>query len=273
MPEPSYLRVADALRAIISGADPGTQLPSITALTAAHDVSTGVVQRAYAVLIEEGLVLARPGAGYYVRSAAAPERLVRRQRVPRGEGSPTAVTMARQGVAGSWRSETATAAATETVAARLCIQAGDPVMHTSYVYLADGQPSYLAESWEPMAVTGATLIVLPEAGPYAGIGVADRMAVIGIDVGVPVERVTARAMTRQEAHALGAAPGGPVLAIERTYYDQATGRAVETADITLPGDRWIAEYGLRPGGSTVPPCQPSPHSPHEPGPSSVPGQT
>lgn len=248
MDTPSYLRVADALRAHIRERQlqPGDRMPSISELQAQHGVSPGVIQRAYGVLVEEGAVLARMGAGYYVRSPETPERLVRRQRVAPGEGSPTEATLARQGVAGTWRSESATAAATDEVAARLEIQPGDPVMHTAYVYLANGEPSYLADSWEPMAVTGTTMIVLPEAGPHAGLGVADRMAVIGIDVGQPVERVSVRAMTRTEAQALGQAPGGPVLAIARTYYDQATSRPVETADIVLPGDRWTAEYGRRP---------------------------
>ncbi|MFF7734612.1 UTRA domain-containing protein [Streptomyces sp. NPDC007984] len=52
--------------------------------------------------------------------------------------------------------------------------------------------------------------------------------------------------TRQEAQALGMTPPGPVMFIERTYYDQATGRAVETADVVMRGDRWVAEYGTRP---------------------------
>ncbi|MFE6865996.1 UTRA domain-containing protein [Kitasatospora sp. NPDC057692] len=132
------------------------------------------------------------------------------------------------------------------MAARLEIRPGDPVMHTSYTYLADGIAVQLAESWEPMAITGGSLIVLPEAGPHAGIGVADRMATIGIDVGVPVERVSARGATRAEAQALGIMPTAPVMAIERTYYDQATGRPAETADIVLRGDRWVSEYGHRP---------------------------
>jgi len=245
---PPYLRIADDLRAQILGGDlgPGDKLPSISTLTEQYGISGGVVQRAYGLLEADGLVFARHGAGYYVRSQSAPPLLVRRQRARPGEGSPTEATLAEQGVQGTWESESATARADARIAARLGIQAGDPVMHTTYVYLADGDRSQLAESWEPMAVTGGSLIVLPEAGPYAGIGVADRMALIGIDAGVPVERVQARAATRAEAQTLGVAPAVPVLAIERTYYDQATGTPVETADIVLLGSRWVAEYGRQP---------------------------
>ncbi|MFD8701930.1 UTRA domain-containing protein [Kitasatospora sp. NPDC059648] len=95
--------------------------------------------------------------------------------------------------------------------------------------------------------------MLPEAGPHAGFGIADRMSLIGIEVGAPVERVSARQANRSEAQALGVAPAVPVMAIERTYYDQATDRPVETADIVLLGSRWIAEYGRRPQRRAPPP--------------------
>jgi GntR family transcriptional regulator len=245
---PPYLRIADALRARIVGGElsPGDRLPSISELQAMYGYSGGVGQRAYSVLVEEGLALARPGAGYYVRSQEPDPVLVRCQRAAAGAGSPTEAGLAAQGVQGTWRSESATARADATVAARLEIAVGDPVMHTSYTYYADDAPAQLAESWEPMAITGGSLVVLPEAGPHGGIGVADRMAILGIDVGVPVERVRARSASRAEAQGLGVAPAVPVLAIERTYYDQTTGRPVETADVVLLGSRWIAEYGRRP---------------------------
>lgn len=246
---PPYLRVAEQLRRRIQSGElaPGALLPSLAEIREETGYSGTVGQRAYAVLVDEGLVIARPGRGHYVRSQEAPPVLVRRRRVAPGAGSPTAATLAAQGVQARWDSESTTARADRRIAERLGITAGDPVMHTSYVYRADGEPVQLAESWEPMAVTGGTLVVLPEAGPYAGIGVADRMQHIGIDVGTPVERVTARGASRSEAALLGTSPAAPVLAIERTYYDRAAGRAVETADIVLLGSRWAAEYGDRPG--------------------------
>ncbi|GAA3048519.1 UTRA domain-containing protein [Kitasatospora albolonga] len=232
--EPSpYLHVAERIRERIVGGEfgSGDRLPSLTQLMADYGYSISVGQKAYGLLEQEGLVVAHHGRGYFVSSQDAPALLIRRQ----GDG-----------VTGSWRSESATARATETVAARLEIEAGDPVMHTKYVHLLDGAPSYLMESWEPMAVTGGTLVVLPEAGPYGGIGVVARMAAIGIEAGPPVERVTARVLTRAEAQTLTTTPGTPALAIERTHHDAVTGRPVETADLLLPADRWATEYGDRP---------------------------
>jgi DNA-binding GntR family transcriptional regulator len=244
---PLYLRVAEELRGRIESGElpPGTRLPSVAEISKQYGGSNSIATGAYKVLVDDGLVVSRHGAGHYVRSTETPELLVRQHR-RRSEDSPFAEGAARQGAVGTWRHDSTTATADERVAARLGIQPGDAVMHTSYTYLADEQPVQLAESWEPLAVTGQSLVALPEVGPYAGIGVAARMRVLGIDVDDPVERVRARMATRQEAQGLGMTPPGPVLAIERTYYDQATGRAVETADIVMRGDRWVSVYGQPP---------------------------
>ncbi|MEV6667554.1 GntR family transcriptional regulator [Streptomyces nigra] len=242
-----YLVIAEELRGRIVGGEfaPGDRLPSVAELGRAHGVAPSVGARAYGVLVDDGLVISRHGAGHYVRGPESPALLVRRSK-RRPEDSPFAEGAAEQGAVGTWRHESATAAADAAVAARLEIGEGDPVMQTDYVYLADDKRVQLARSWEPIALTGSSLIVLPEAGPYAGVGVAARMRVIGVDVGEAVERVRARSATRAEASALGINPSAPVMFVERTYYDQSNGRPVETADIVMRGDRWVAEYGRRP---------------------------
>ncbi|MFD7277026.1 UTRA domain-containing protein [Streptomyces sp. NPDC059862] len=52
--------------------------------------------------------------------------------------------------------------------------------------------------------------------------------------------------TRAEAQALSMTPPGPVMVMERTYYDEDSGRPVETADIVMRGDRWVVVYGQEP---------------------------
>ncbi|MFE6865995.1 GntR family transcriptional regulator [Kitasatospora sp. NPDC057692] len=98
-----YLRVADELRARISSGEfqPGDRLPSLASLSAETGYSIAVGQNAYRVLEQDGLVLARQGRGYFVRSPEPPEVLLRRQRVAPGEGSPVQTLLARQGVAGT----------------------------------------------------------------------------------------------------------------------------------------------------------------------------
>lgn len=244
---PLYLRVAEELRARIESGElqPGDRLPSVAEISAQYGGSNSVASGAYRLLVDDGLVVSRHGAGHYVRGRDTPDLLVRRHR-NRSEDSPFAEGAAEQGAVGTWRHESTTEQATATAAERLGLEVGAPVMHTSYVYLADERPVQLAESWEPLALTGQSLIALPEVGPYAGVGVAARMRVLGVEVAEPVERVRARMATRQEAQALGMTPAGPVLVIERTYYDRSTGRPVETADIVMRGDRWVSVYGQAP---------------------------
>ncbi|WP_231873152.1 MULTISPECIES: GntR family transcriptional regulator [Kitasatospora] len=238
--------MAEQIRERIAAGEypPGSQLPSLAELRAQYGFSHGVGQSAYRLLEQEGVVLAKQGRGYFVR-VEEPRRVL----VRRGDGKtgPDTEGLAEQGAAATWQSHSTTEAATGELAERLGVEPGSPVMHTSYLYLVDGDPGYLAESWEPMSVTGHHLVVLPEAGPYTGIGIPARMALIGIEVGDPVEEVTARALTRAEAQTLGLLPGAPALAVRRTHYDRATGRPVETADLVLPGELWATRYGRRPG--------------------------
>lgn len=58
------------------------------------------------------------------------------------------------------------------IAARRGIPEADYCVRTSYEYLADGKPVLVSTSWEPYSITSGTLAVLPEGGPFAGIGVA-----------------------------------------------------------------------------------------------------
>lgn len=129
---------------------------------------------------------------------------------------------------------------TPAIAARLGAEPGDPAMRTIYTFLGDGKPVMLSVSWEPAALTTGTAILLPEEGPHAGQGVVERMAVIGQQITHAEETVAARPALASEAERLGIRPGGNVLTITRTY---RTGqRAVETADIVLPAERYAVTY-------------------------------
>ena len=100
----------------------------------------------------------------------------------------------------------------------------------------------LSVSWEPLELTGGTPVMLPEEGPHAGRGVVERMAVIGQRITSAEEVVSARPALAAEADRLKIRPGGTVLTITRTYH---TGeRAVETADIVIPVERYALVYEI-----------------------------
>jgi GntR family transcriptional regulator len=65
---PTYLQVADALRAEIRAGRPaaGERLPSVRDLTARFEVSAATVQSALRVLREDGVIAARSTRGYFV---------------------------------------------------------------------------------------------------------------------------------------------------------------------------------------------------------------
>ncbi len=65
-------------------------------------------------------------------------------------------------------------------------------MCTKYVYRDAGEVMMLSTSWEPLAVTGRTPVMLPEEGPLGGMGVVERMAAIDVIVDNVTEEVGAR---------------------------------------------------------------------------------
>ncbi|TLQ38948.1 GntR family transcriptional regulator [Streptomyces marianii] len=235
-----YLRVAAALRGRIADGTltPGDRLPSRGELGREFGVGENVIRRAQELLIDEGALEGRAGSGTYVRAPIERRTLLR---TPRGQGGRSP---APAGFTGTWESDsTAKVAAPPAIAARLALEPGALCVRTVYEFLADRQPALLATSWEPMAITGGTVVVLPEGGPLAGHGVVARMAHLGVTVARVVEKPRPVHVDREQAQMLGIAAGAQATLIERTHYD-ASGRPVETADILIPADRWDIAYDI-----------------------------
>ncbi|MYT25132.1 UTRA domain-containing protein, partial [Streptomyces sp. SID7760] len=129
------------------------------------------------------------------------------------------------------------------IAERLCVAQGDPCVRTTYEFLAEGRPVEVCESWEPMAVTDGTPVVLPEAGPFKGAGVIERMRSIGVLVASATEVPRPARASRAQAQLLGIGVGELITEIERTYY-AVDGRAVETADIVVADRRSEIAYEI-----------------------------
>jgi DNA-binding GntR family transcriptional regulator len=205
-------------------------------------VSYRVGLEAVRLLIAEGFAEARSGSGSYVRRRPKMQRMTRSWYTDRPGGSPFRAAINAAGRAGTWESATERAPMTPAVAERLCAQTGEPAMRTNYIYLADAEPVMLAESWEPAGLTTGTAIMLPEEGPHAGQGVVERMAIIGQHITHAEEAVSARPALAAEAERLHIRPGAIVLTITRTY--RTSERAVETADIVLPVERYALVYEI-----------------------------
>ncbi|MEV6963116.1 GntR family transcriptional regulator [Streptomyces sp. NPDC051207] len=242
--QPAYLRVAGDLRKkIVDGRlPPHTRLPSQARIREEYGVSDTVALEARKVLMAEGLVEGRSGSGTYVRERPVPRRIARSGFRPAGGATPFRQEQADVAVRGTWESSSEQAEAGRDVAERLAIKPGDRVMCTRYLFREAGEAIMLSTSWEPLAVTGRTPVMLPEEGPLGGMGVVERMAAIDVVVDNVVEEVGARPGLAEELLLLGGVPGHVVLVIQRTFY--ASGRPVETADVVILADRYRAAYHL-----------------------------
>ncbi|MGW8378739.1 GntR family transcriptional regulator [Streptomyces sp. ODS28] len=242
--QPAYLRVAGDLRQRIIDGDlpPRTRLPSQARIRQEYGVSDTVALEARKVLMAEGLVEGRSGSGTYVREVPRPRRVVRTGYRTIGESTPFRQEQSDEGVKGTWESHSEQEDASPAVAERLRIEPGDRVMRTRYLFRVEGDPAMLSTSWEPLALTGRTPVMLPEEGPLGGRGVVERMAAIDLIVDNVTEEVASRPGLAEETLALGTVPGRSVLAVCRTFY--AGGRPVETADVVIPADRFRISYHL-----------------------------
>ncbi|MEU2657395.1 GntR family transcriptional regulator [Streptomyces sp. NPDC007325] len=242
--QPAYLRVASDLREKIANGSlpPHTRLPSQARIREEYGVSDTVALEARKVLMAEGLVEGRSGSGTYVRERPVPRRVARSGYRPASGATPFRQEQAVDGARGTWDASSEQEEAGREIAARLAIEPGDRVMRTRYVYRDGGEAMMIATSWEPLAVTGRTPVMLPEEGPLGGCGVVERMAAIDVVVDNVVEEVGARPGLAEELLVLGGVPGHVVMVVERTFY--ASGRAVETADVVVPADRYRLSYHL-----------------------------
>ncbi|MER5779571.1 GntR family transcriptional regulator [Streptomyces sp. NPDC002039] len=246
--EAQYLAIADVLRTRILAGEwkIGERLPSRARLSEEYGVGRNVMQRAVDRLIIDGLLEGRAGSGTYVRTPRERLRLVRSRHRERRWGSSPRSEARERGRADAWDSHSRVRVpAPEEIAERLGIGPGDLCVNTHYEFLADGQPVQLSESWEPMAITDGTPIVLPETGPLAGKGVVERMRSIGVVISTVVEVPRPARATQAQANLLGISVGDLVLRIERTIHD-VDGRPVETADMVIPDVRRevVYEFGV-----------------------------
>jgi DNA-binding GntR family transcriptional regulator len=242
--QPAYLRVAgDLRRKILDGSlPPHARLPSQARIRSEYGVSDTVALEARKVLMAEGYVEGRSGSGTYVRDRPERQLIVRSGYRPTGTPSSYRQEQADEVSKGTWESTSVQDVASADVAERLRIELGDRVMCTQYVFRTEGEASMLSTSWEPLALTARTPVLLPEEGPVGGQGVVPRMTAIDVLVDHMAEEVGARPGLAEETAALGGVPGHIVIEIRRTYF--ASGRPVETADVVFPAERYRAVYHL-----------------------------
>ncbi|MER6088987.1 GntR family transcriptional regulator [Streptomyces bluensis] len=242
----AYRAVAADLRRRIEQGEfvPGEPLPSRADIARRYGVGSNVAAAAVRSLETDGLVKGRAGVGVFVREPSSSTTMARAWTHQRLQGRLAVGGERDSSDDRSVRStpHSRTEPAGEDVARRLGIAPADLVVRSEYLLARDGRPAMFCVSWEPLSITGGTPVALPGAGPMAGQSVIARMSSIGLDITRSTETVTARLATREEADALDVVQGAPVAAIERTYYADA--RALETADLVIPGERFRLAYEI-----------------------------
>lgn len=136
----------------------------------------------------------------------------------------------------------ATVGAPAEVAIRLNLDESSPVVVRRRVFLLEGQPAALCDSYYPAGWASGTPIEQPErirGGVYALI--EDPEGPIRRQIARSVDDLIARMPTHEEAVELGLPPGVPVVRVLRTVFDSSD-LPVEVQDSVMAADRHEFRY-------------------------------
>lgn len=204
---------------------PGDRLPSEKELMAQHKVSRHTVREAVRDLVLEGIVRIERGRGTFV----AP---------PRIEQELTSLTgfvedMLSLGLRPAARVLSVTeVGASGAVASRLNLAEGEPVIRIERIRLADSEPISFDLTFLPAHVGRKVAVENLDLYPIFSL-LEDKL---GINLEKAEYGLEARAADRRTARALGMRPGGPILVIERTVFEQHE-RPIDYELLHYRGDR------------------------------------
>lgn len=225
MTGPLYEDLAATLRSDIALGrfGPRGELPSEAALGRAHGLSRITVRHALDMLREEGLVVARKGAGWFVTDRA--------NRQPLGTFQAGADSLRAAGRTVTTRLVTfELTEAPAIVATALELAPGSTVLHTERVDEADDVPFDLVTTHvAPPFATQLTRDVIEQVATW------EALRRLGHDVLHVQQALTATVARRRDARLLRVATGTPLLLVERVAHT-AAGRAA-ISEHRYPGGR------------------------------------
>ncbi|GLW62481.1 transcriptional regulator [Actinomadura rubrobrunea] len=251
---PAYLRIADTLRDRIrdGGYPPGSRLPTIAQLRAAHGVSEIVVRQAIALLRGEGLVETRRGGGTVVRARPRVRRVAMDRyravaRVPAGPaaGPPTTTFTHDQRIGwDEYRLDRrfARTRADPELAGLFELPVGTELLRRRFVFYAREEPQQISVNYLPWDLVGGTPVADPDREPWPG-GTLAQLSYLGHPPTRVEEAVRARMPTPEETETLRMAAGVPVVAITRRMLSGPQVMEV-CRDIVIPADRVVLDYAI-----------------------------
>jgi GntR family transcriptional regulator len=241
-------RIVDDLRGEIlaRALAPGERLPSENDLAQRYGTSRPTVRRAIARLKAEGLIVTEQGRGAFVRPDPHVRLLLTgaSYRKHRGLGLPGFNAQAlEQGQAPEQRlRDVTTISAPTEVALRLDIDEGAAVVVRRRLFLANGLPVALCDSYYPAPLAAGTPLAefrRIKGGAHAVI--EDPGGPIRRKVTRSVDDLVSRMPTPGEASDLQIPTGVPVVRILRTIYDSQD-RPLEVQDTVAAADRHAFRY-------------------------------
>ena len=213
-PIPLYYQISSRIEAaIVSGQlPPGSRLENEISLGDRLSLSRPTVRRALQELVNKGFLVRRRGIGTQVVQGPVTRKVELTSLyddLDRGGQRPSTELLSYE-----------VAKADANAAERLSVAEGSPVLHLRRLRLSDGIPLAVLENFLPEDFLDL------RSSDLASHGLYQLMRGRGTLIRVAHQRIGARAATAEESRLLGIKSHGPVLAMERTAYDNS-GKTVE----------------------------------------------
>jgi len=243
-----YQRIVDDMReSILSGRlGPGEPIPSENELSEEYGTSRPTVRRALAVLKGDGLIASEQGRRAVVRPRPHVRLLISgsNYRRHRGAGLPGFNAQALEQGQRPLQviREVGRISAPPEIAMRLDVDEGAEVIVRRRIFMLEGLPAALTDSYYPADVAAGTAIEQSARirGGVHGL-IEDPDGPIRRQVACSVDDITGRMPTPDEARDLNLPRGVPVFRVLRTVYD-TEGRPLEVQDSVAAADRHEFRY-------------------------------
>jgi DNA-binding GntR family transcriptional regulator len=231
-PLPLYAQLRDALLAQVREGDlqPGDRFPTEAAIQAQYRVSRATVRQALGDLEASGVIRKVQGLGTFVA-------------VPKIRHVPLLTSFTELASSQGFRPAHRVLAssvdeAPADVAAELALEQHARCRFLRRLFLADGEPVGLADTWLPLDALGGH-DALFERDRLNGGSMYEVLQgePVGLVLDHAAETVSPGVADASSARLLGCTPGTPVLLIRRLTFTPA-GRAVEATRLVFVGDRY-----------------------------------
>ncbi|MFF8697344.1 GntR family transcriptional regulator [Streptomyces sp. NPDC015144] len=240
--KPTLSSTIAALRAVVTAQEPGTALPSETALAAEIGSTRTLVNSAVGQLMSEGRLI-RQGKKAIVQPIKTilrqvPTRYTATYREAHGAHGAFDAEVREHGMQPRWTTQPSQGPAPQTVAHLLGIEAGDEVTIRSRQMFADDVPVQIADTYIPADVATAAGVTSVDSGTG---GIISRMSDTQERQSSVTETIQVRVPSEDEQQTLGLPADARVYVLTHVGRT-AEGRAVEVTVHVMPVHLWDLSY-------------------------------